>query len=159
MLFCSNLFGPPVPFSHNHYAPLIICPKKNTPNKKRKIPSASVTAPKLKKSTQQSSIKTSLKKDLTSTDSNWNANTCGKYGNSPQHSYFSSHGNSNPEPVSCTPQGSYESISQYSNSKSETSCSDTSLIFSSPSVLCFILNNLVILTELMFLTVTLDYLM
>ena len=40
LLFCSNLFEPPVPFSHNHYAPLIMCPKKNTPNKKRKIPSA-----------------------------------------------------------------------------------------------------------------------
>ena len=113
-----------------------MCPKKNTPDKKRKIPSVSVTAPKSKKSTQRSSIKTILKKDLTSTDSNWNANTCGKYGNSPQHSYSISHGNSNPEPVSCTPQGSYKSISQnsnFSNSKSGTSFSDTSLIFSSPS--------------------------
>ena len=53
LLFCSNLFELPVPFSHNHYAPLIMCPKKNTPNKKRKIPSASVIAPKSKKSTQQ----------------------------------------------------------------------------------------------------------
>ena len=54
-----------------------------------------------------------MKNDLTSTDSNWNANTCGKYGNSPQHSYAISHGNSSREPVSGTPQGSYESISQY----------------------------------------------
>ena len=82
-------------------------PKEKTPNKKHKIPSASVTAPKSKKSTQQSSIKTFLKKDLTSTDSNWNANTCGKYGNSSQNHHSISHGNSNPEPVSCTPQGSY----------------------------------------------------
>ena len=28
LLFCSNLFELPVPFSHNHYAPLIMCPKK-----------------------------------------------------------------------------------------------------------------------------------
>ena len=82
-VFCSNLSELPLPSSHNHYAPLIMCPKKNTPDKKHKIPSASVIAPKLKKSTQQSSIKTFLKKDLTSTDSNWNANTCGKYGNYP----------------------------------------------------------------------------
>ena len=47
-----------------------MCPEKNTPNNKHKIPSASVTAPKLKKSTQQLSSKTFLKKDLTSTDSN-----------------------------------------------------------------------------------------
>ena len=115
LLFCSNLFEPPVPVIHNHYAPLIMCPNKNTLNKKRKIPSALVTAPKSKKSTQQSSIKTFLKKVLTSTDSNWNANTCGKYGNSSQHSYSISHGNSSPELVSCTPQGSYESIFQHSN--------------------------------------------
>ena len=51
LIFCSNVFEPPLPFSHNHYAPLIKCPKKNNPNKKRKIPSASVTVPKLKKST------------------------------------------------------------------------------------------------------------
>ena len=44
LLFCRNFFEPPVPFSHNHYAPLIMCPKKNTPNKKHKIPSAPVTA-------------------------------------------------------------------------------------------------------------------
>ena len=44
LLFCSNLFESPVPFCHNHYVPLIMCPKKNTPKKKRKIPSASVTA-------------------------------------------------------------------------------------------------------------------
>ena len=77
-----------------------------------------------------------MKKDLTSTDSNWNANTCEKYGNSSQHSYSIFHGNSNPELVSCTPQGSYESTSQHSsfpNSKSGTSFSDISLIFSSPS--------------------------
>ena len=77
-----------------------------------------------------------MKKDLTSTDSNRNANTCGKYGNSSQHSYSICRGNANPEPVSCTPQGSHESISQhsnFSNSKSGTSFSDTSLIFSSPS--------------------------
>ena len=66
-LFCSSLIESPVPFSHNHYAPLIMCPKKNTPNKKHEIPSAPVTASKLKKSTQQSSIRTFLKKDLTST--------------------------------------------------------------------------------------------
>ena len=131
LLFCSNLFEPPVPFCHNHYAPLIMCPKKNTPNKKCKIPSASLTAEKSKKSTQQSRIKTFLKKDLTSTDSNWNANTCGKYGT--QHSYSISHGNSNPELISCVPERSYESISQhsnFSNSNSGTSFSDTSLIFS-----------------------------
>ena len=57
LLFCSTLFEPPVPFSHNHYAPLIMCPKKNTPNKKHKTPSAAVTAPKLKRSPQQSRIK------------------------------------------------------------------------------------------------------
>ena len=71
-----------------------------------------------------------MKKDLTSTDSNWNANTCGKY------SYSIFHGNSNPELVLCTPQGSYESTSQHSsfpNSESGTSFSDISLIFSSPS--------------------------
>ena len=136
LLFCSNLFEPPVPFSHNHYASLIMCRQKNTPNKKCKIPSASVSAPKSKKSTQQSSIKTFLKKDLTSTDSNWTGNTCGKYGNSSQHTYSISHGNSNPEQASCTSQGSYESISQhsnFSNPKSGRSFSDTSLIFSSPS--------------------------
>ena len=116
---------------------LLLCVLRKTPQiKKREIPSASVTGPKSKKSTQQSSIKTFLKKDLTSTDSNWNANTCGKSGNSSQHSYSISHGNSNPELVSCTPQGSYEIISQhsnFSNSKSGTSFSDTSLILSSPS--------------------------
>ena len=77
-----------------------------------------------------------MKKDLTSTDSNWNANTCGKYGDSSQRPYSISYGNTNPELVSFTPQGSYESISQhsnFSNSKSGTSVSDTSLIFSSPS--------------------------
>ena len=77
-----------------------------------------------------------MKKDLTSTDSNWNANTCEKYGNSSQHSYSIFHGNSNPELVLCTPQGSYKSTSQhssFSNSKSGTSFSDTSLILSSPS--------------------------
>ena len=37
LMFCSNLFEPPVPFSHNHYAPRIMCPKKNIPNKKCKI--------------------------------------------------------------------------------------------------------------------------
>ena len=75
-----------------------------------------------------------MKKDLTSTDSNWNANTCGKYGT--QHSYSISHGNSNPELISCVPERSYESISQhsnFSNSNSGTSFSDTSLIFSSTS--------------------------
>ena len=96
LLFCSNLFEPPVPFSHNHYTPLIMCPKKNTPKKKHKISSVSVTVPKLKKSTQQSSIKTFLKKDLTSSDSNWNANTCGKYSSSSQQFYSISDGNSNP---------------------------------------------------------------
>ena len=45
LLFCSNLFEPLAPFSHNHYAPLIMYPKKNTSNKKHNIPSASVTAP------------------------------------------------------------------------------------------------------------------
>ena len=77
-----------------------------------------------------------MEKDLTSTDSNWNANTCGKYDDSSQRSYSISYGNTNPELVSCTPQGSYESISQhsnFSNSKSGTSVSGTSLIFSSPS--------------------------
>ena len=54
-----------------------MCPKKDTPSKKRKIPSTLVTAAKSKNSTQQSSIKTFLKKDLTSTDNNWNANTSG----------------------------------------------------------------------------------
>ena len=113
-----------------------MCPKKNTPNKKHKIPSASVTAPKLKRSTQQSSIKTFLKKDFTSIDGNWNASTCRKYGNSSQHSYSIFHGNSNPELVLCTPQGSYKSTSQhssFSNSKSGKSSRDTSLILSSPS--------------------------
>ena len=38
LLFCSNVFEPPVPFSHNLYAPLIMYPKKNTPNKKHKTP-------------------------------------------------------------------------------------------------------------------------
>ena len=57
-----------------------MCPKKSTRNKKHKVPLASVTAAKSKKSTQQSSIKTFLKKDATSAGSNWNANTCGKYG-------------------------------------------------------------------------------
>ena len=52
LLFCSNLFEPPAPFCHNHYAPFIMCPKKNTSNKKRNIPSASVTVAKSKKSTQ-----------------------------------------------------------------------------------------------------------
>ena len=125
-----------VPFSHNRYAPLIMCPKKNTLSKKHKTPSASVTAPKSKTSTQQSSIKTFLKNDLTSTHSNWNANTCGKCGKSSQHSYSISHGNSNLEPVSCTPQAPYENVSQhsnFSNFKSGTSFRDTSLIFSSPS--------------------------
>ena len=92
-LFCSNLFEPSAPFSHNHYAPLITSPKKNTPSKKRKISSVSVTAPKLKRSTQQSSIKIFLKKDLTRTGSNWNANTCRKYGILSQHSFSTSHGN------------------------------------------------------------------
>ena len=86
-----------------------MCPKKNTPNKKSKIPSASVTAPKLKKLTQQSSIKTFLKKDLTRTDSNWNASTCAKYDNSFQHCYSLFQGNLNSDLVSCTPQGSYGS--------------------------------------------------
>ena len=111
-----------------------MCPKITTPSKKCKIPSASVTAPKAKTSTLQSSIKTFFKKDLTSTDSNWKENTSGKYGNSSQHSY--SHSNSYLGPVSCTPQGSYEIISQhfnFSNWKSDISFSETSLIFSSPS--------------------------
>ena len=55
-----------------------MCPKKNTPNRKRKIPLESVTAAKSKKSIQQSSIKNFLKKYLASTDSNWNAITYGK---------------------------------------------------------------------------------
>ena len=113
-----------------------MCPKKNTPNKKHKIPSGPVTASKLKKSTQQSSIRTFLKKDLTSTDSNWNANTCEKYDNSSQHCHSIFHGNSDPELVSCTPQGCYETTSQHSsfpNSKSGITFSDISLIFSSPS--------------------------
>ena len=74
-----------------------------------------------------------MKKDLTSTDSNWNANTCGKYGT--QHSYSISHGNSNPVLVSCIPERSFESIfqhSNFSNSNSGTSFSDIILIFSSP---------------------------
>ena len=77
-----------------------------------------------------------MKKDLTTTDSNWNANTCEKYGNSSQHSSSIFHGNSNPELVLCTPQESYKSTFQHSsfpNSKSGTSFSDTSLILSSPS--------------------------
>ena len=77
-----------------------------------------------------------MEKIFISTDSNWIANTCGKYINSSQHSYSTSYGSSNTEPVSCTPQESYESISQrsnFSNSKSGPSFSDTSLIFSSPS--------------------------
>ena len=130
-------------------------------------------------SNQKSSIKTFLKKYLPSTDSNWNANTCRKYGNSSQHSYSIFHGNSNPELVSCTPQGSYERNFQYSsfsNSKSGTSFSDTGLIFLVPvkvfllvrslillnllkDQLCFILNYMIILTEIMLLTVTLDYLL
>ena len=77
-----------------------MCPKKNTRNKKRKIPSGSVTAAKSKKSIQQSSIKTFLKKDLTSTGDNWKANARGKYGNSSQHSYSVSHGNSYLDPLS-----------------------------------------------------------
>ena len=136
MLFCSNLFEPPVLFSYNQYEPLIICPKKNTPNMKHEIPSVSVTAPKLKKSTQQANIKIFFKKPLTGTDGNWNSSTFGKYGNSFQHSYSISHGNSKPELASRTPQGSYKSFSQhssFSNSKSGTSLSDRSLIFSSPS--------------------------
>ena len=133
LLCYSNLFEPRIPFSHNHYAPHVMCPKKNTRNKKRKIPSASVTAAKSKKSIQQSSIKTFLKKDLTSTGDNWKANTWAKYGNSSQHSYSISHGNSNLDPVSMY---SWESIPQHSNFFnfiSGTSFSDTSLIFSSPS--------------------------
>ena len=77
-----------------------------------------------------------MKKDLTSTDCNWSANTCGKHGNSSKHSYYISHGNSNPELVSCTPQGSYKNISEhsnFSNAISGTFVSNTSLIFSSPS--------------------------
>ena len=129
-------------------------------------------------STQQSTIKTFWKKDLPSTDSNSNANTCRKYGNSSQHSYSLFHGNSHPELVSCTPQGSYERNFQYSsfsNTKSGTSFSDTGLIFLVPvkvfllvrslillnllkDQLCSILNYLIILTEIMLLTVTLDYL-
>ena len=134
MLFCSNLFKPPVPFSNNHYTSFIMCPKITTPSKKCKIPSASVTALKAKTSTLQSSIKTFFKKDLTSTDSNWKENTSGKYSNSSQHSF--SHSNSYPRPVSCTHQGSYEIISQhfnFSNWKSDIPFSETSLIFSSPS--------------------------
>ena len=73
-----------------------MCPKKNTRNKKHKIPSTSVTAAKLNKSTQKSSIKTFLRKDFTSIDGNWNADVCGKYGNSSQHSHFISHAHSNP---------------------------------------------------------------
>ena len=83
---------------------LLLCALRRNPNNKQKIPSALVTAPKFKKSTQQSSIKTFLKNDLTSTDSNWNLSTCRKYGNSFQHSYSIFHGNSNPKLVSCTPQ-------------------------------------------------------
>ena len=111
-----------------------MCSKKNTPNEKHKIPSVSVTVAKSKNSTQQSSIKTFLKKDLTSTDSNWNASTCAKY--STEHSYSVSDGNSNPDLVLCIPERSYESISKHSNfcnSNSRTSFSDTSLVFSSPS--------------------------
>ena len=77
-----------------------------------------------------------MKKYFSSTDSNWNANTCRKYGNSSQHSYSIFHGNSNPELVLCTPQESYKNTSQhssFSNSKSRTSFGDTSLILSSPS--------------------------
>ena len=51
LLFRSNLFELPIPFSHNHFA-LLMSTKKNNPNKKRKIPSASVTATKSNKSTQ-----------------------------------------------------------------------------------------------------------
>ena len=52
LLFCSNLFEPPVPLCHNHYAPFIMCSKKSTQNKKYKTPwAASVTAAKLEKST------------------------------------------------------------------------------------------------------------
>ena len=87
-LFCINLFDPEVPFSHNHHVPLILRLKKNTPKEKRKIPYASVTAPKLKKSAQHTSIKTFLKKDLTITYSNWNANICGKNGNSSKFDSF-----------------------------------------------------------------------
>ena len=75
-----------------------------------------------------------MKKDLTSTDRDWNANIFGKYGT--QHSYSISRGNSNPELVSCILERSYESISQhskFSNSNSGTSFSDTRLIFSSLS--------------------------
>ena len=75
-----------------------------------------------------------MKKYLTSTDNNWNANTCAKY--STQHSYSISDGNSNPELVLCIPEKSYESISKHSNfcnSNSGTSFNDASLVFSSPS--------------------------
>ena len=77
-----------------------------------------------------------MKKDLINTDSNWNSSRCGKYSNSFEHSYSISQGNSNSELVPFTPQWSKESISQhsiFSNFKSRTSLSDTSLIFSSPS--------------------------
>ena len=70
LLFCINIFDPQVPFSHNHYVSLILRLKRNTSNNKRKIPYASVTAPKLNKSAQHSSIKIFLKKDLTITYSN-----------------------------------------------------------------------------------------
>ena len=43
LLLCSNLFEPPIPFTQNHCVPPIMCPKKNTPNQKRKIPLESVT--------------------------------------------------------------------------------------------------------------------
>ena len=52
LLFCGSRFEPPVPFFQNRYAPLTMCPKKDTPIKKHKIPPASVTAAKSKKSPQ-----------------------------------------------------------------------------------------------------------
>ena len=42
----------------------------------------------MNKSAQHSSIKTFLKKDLTITYSNWNANICGKNGNSSKFDSF-----------------------------------------------------------------------
>ena len=128
LLFCSNLFEPPLHLV-TMTMHLLLCVLGKTPQIRNVKPLTT-------KSTRQSSIKTFLKKDLTSTDSNWNANTCGKCGNSSQHSLSISHGHSNPEPVSCTPERCYESISQhpnFSNSNSGTSFSDTSLIFSSHS--------------------------
>ena len=48
------------------------------------------------------SIKTFLKKDVTSSDSNWNTKTCGKYDNSPPTSLFHSNAHANPHIFSCT---------------------------------------------------------